>query len=475
MSLGSAVPLTGTVFFSIMSTPKDNFALVNRTRSIKHDTKFVEFCARKFGFPVVPNERAGTWYVNPTLRTHGQSVYFKSTDGHTGQCDFSLKRMNLQILDLISKSLGIMIVDTTKRGKRFPDSLSKTIPIWCAVLNNAVAKYHSLNFPKIEREWDLKFHSTTAAVSSSESSLISDQIPKFVQKLMKTNVDIADLHKLIKKPLRPIWIHPSTTMFSNDEDLFWSQEELNELPFIPLILVSASVSQSQNIDGDNSNPIFPIPKSFDYVQGAADDTENWSPSLNATKFWNIYDKLTDSISLAQLEEMIEDLGDIVETDRKAFDWIGESGIAIGCRKAGDPSNCWDKFDYVINCGAKEFEGMIPEKYLFLDIAEGKKGKQQLYNSFSIVIDKMKTVIGKKILIHCMQGIDRSIGISLALMLRYMMPDGTLSASTPHSIPNANLDIIQKTEVMNMLLLIKKYRPKANPTRETMKKINLYFI
>src|SRR5690554_6419149 len=33
-----------------------------------------------------------------------------------------------------------IIVDSTRKGKRVPDALSKTIPIWCATINNAVQK-----------------------------------------------------------------------------------------------------------------------------------------------------------------------------------------------------------------------------------------------------------------------------------------------------------------------------------------------
>jgi tRNA A64-2'-O-ribosylphosphate transferase len=29
-------------------------------------------------------------------------------------------------------------VDSTRRGKRMPDALSKTVPIWCATMNRAV-------------------------------------------------------------------------------------------------------------------------------------------------------------------------------------------------------------------------------------------------------------------------------------------------------------------------------------------------
>lgn len=34
-----------------------------------------------------------------------------------------------------------MIVDSTRKGKRFPDSMSKTIPIWTCVLNRAIAQF----------------------------------------------------------------------------------------------------------------------------------------------------------------------------------------------------------------------------------------------------------------------------------------------------------------------------------------------
>ena len=36
---------------------------------------------------------------------------------------------------------GCVIVDSTRRGKRFPDSMSRTIPIWTCVLNRAIFNY----------------------------------------------------------------------------------------------------------------------------------------------------------------------------------------------------------------------------------------------------------------------------------------------------------------------------------------------
>lgn len=38
---------------------------------------------------------------------------------------------------------GCIIVDSTRKGKRFPDSMSKTIPIWTCVLNRAILNYRN--------------------------------------------------------------------------------------------------------------------------------------------------------------------------------------------------------------------------------------------------------------------------------------------------------------------------------------------
>ena len=32
----------------------------------------------------------------------------------------------------------LILVDSTRAGKRIPDALSKTVPIWCAVINRAI-------------------------------------------------------------------------------------------------------------------------------------------------------------------------------------------------------------------------------------------------------------------------------------------------------------------------------------------------
>ncbi len=91
---------------------RSDLSIANRLRSICHDAEFVGHVADALGgggrgrggLPLVANERCGSWYIDPA-RKEG-SAYFKSTDGHTGQWKFSLRRLNLQLLALIGEREG---------------------------------------------------------------------------------------------------------------------------------------------------------------------------------------------------------------------------------------------------------------------------------------------------------------------------------------------------------------------------------
>ena len=45
---------------------------------------------------------------------------------------------NLRILNEFLFPSRFILVDSTRAGKRLPDALSKTVPIWCAVVNRAL-------------------------------------------------------------------------------------------------------------------------------------------------------------------------------------------------------------------------------------------------------------------------------------------------------------------------------------------------
>jgi tRNA A64-2'-O-ribosylphosphate transferase len=348
-----------------------------------------------------------------SLRKHGKSVYFKSTDGHYGQWDFSLKRMNLHILPTIKEHKGVLFVDTTRRGKQFPDSLSKTIPIWCTVLNQYVS--NTMNYG-----WDVPFQSTPSAVPQSEIHQISEIIPALVQKLIESDADKESILRNIVKPLRCIWIHPGSRMFLDCQDSHWSYDELDQLNFFPIICVSASISTSEE-----HTPIFPPSGDFDYVQGAADDSESWAPGFTAEHFWTICEKIDENTSTTELQIMVQELlSRSIQiqpaTDVKDYDWIADTLIAIGSARAAGRPNCWNFFDVIVNCGVSSFGTAQSQHYLYLDIPEGKKGQNELFRSITPFLNWIAPFImqKKRILIHCMQGRDRSVGIAIALFQRF---------------------------------------------------------
>lgn len=83
---------------------RSSLSITNRLHSICHDAAFVQKVAGAYQLPLVANERCGSWYIDPALKVG--SAYFKSTDGHFGEWAFSLRRLNLQVLDAIKGKGG---------------------------------------------------------------------------------------------------------------------------------------------------------------------------------------------------------------------------------------------------------------------------------------------------------------------------------------------------------------------------------
>lgn len=215
--------------------------LENYVKSILADKQYVDCIRQEYeDFPLIANRRNGVWY-HPNF---DDTCYFKvstthfgchcgglqqftilaqSTDGHHGNWNFSSIRLNLNVLESALSSKGVIIVDSTRRGKRFPDALSKTIPIWCAVLNaamfqclydEAIDPYVWLFLP----QW----------VTSSEKSCIKELLPKWVEQVTKNKQLMDHLQQLYGersperetfKPLRCVWItrEPSVPFGENEE------------------------------------------------------------------------------------------------------------------------------------------------------------------------------------------------------------------------------------------------------------------
>lgn len=228
--------------------------LYNRLHSIAADARFVATVAEAYGLPLVANARAGDWYVPAAAEAGGYRVYFKSTDGHTGEWGFSLRRLNLGLLAVAARHGGAVVVDSTRRGKRFPDALAKTLPIWIAVLNAAL---FPARFPTPV------LHTPPQAVAPVEAAAIERLLPRFVHDFQALGLA---LPAQLTKPLRPLFVSPASPLPPLPPEF---------ADFTPLVLLSAScVVGGRGPEGE-------------YIQGAGDDHEGWvaSTGLTPAVFW----------------------------------------------------------------------------------------------------------------------------------------------------------------------------------------------
>jgi tRNA A64-2'-O-ribosylphosphate transferase len=99
--------LSGNISQTLSELRRSTLSISNRLRSIIEDSEFVCAVAEAFDLPLIANERCGRWYVPTEKRL--ESVYFKSTDGHTGQWAFSSRRLNLHLLDVVTRCSGYVI------------------------------------------------------------------------------------------------------------------------------------------------------------------------------------------------------------------------------------------------------------------------------------------------------------------------------------------------------------------------------
>lgn len=95
--------------------------IFHRLSSILSDSLFTHSVRSSLclSLPFLANLRCGLWY----LSHFDDTCYFKSTDGHVGHWTFSLARLNLNVIERACEGEreGCVIVDSTRKGKEFPD------------------------------------------------------------------------------------------------------------------------------------------------------------------------------------------------------------------------------------------------------------------------------------------------------------------------------------------------------------------
>ena len=317
--------------------------------------------------PVFANARAGLWHVvlnSPRV----QLCRFKSTDGHAAAAggaggSFPLSRLNLNVAAAAAAGGGergggggAVIVDATRKGKRFPDALSRTIPIWAAVVNRACRLWAAGKDSSEEEEegggreavGDL-FRMMPPWVPASERAKVAERVESWARLLLSTGVDLSPFaRELSERPLVPVWIarggggggggeaagSPAVevTRAQGDESAATSSTSATTTT-TPLYLFSVSDpfarratvscgcgsssgsssssigSRSSTSSGETTNrhPSHGcFDHSFDYEPGGGDDEEGWGRGLSARLFWEHRGELL-SRGPAGFEEAAEDL------------------------------------------------------------------------------------------------------------------------------------------------------------------------
>ncbi|KAI0279088.1 initiator tRNA phosphoribosyl transferase [Russula aff. rugulosa BPL654] len=254
---------------------RESLDIYNRLHSIRADVAFVnEVRAAYPSFPLIPNLRCGAWYTDPAIAHPSAHAYFKSTDGHHGNWSFNLRRPNIHLLSVAASHGGLILVDSTRAGKRLPDALSKTVPIWCAVINRAIPlrggcfevplPSSSSSDVVMVADTDLDLHTPPGAVSPHEHAQITARLDIWAAALADSSYALPEL----AKPLRPLWVTPASARFPYIAP---------DASFLPVICVSAS----RAVDAGTERRM----EGFSYVQGSGDDHELWGQGLTPQLFW----------------------------------------------------------------------------------------------------------------------------------------------------------------------------------------------
>jgi tRNA A64-2'-O-ribosylphosphate transferase len=440
-------------FSQILSDLKRyNLSIGNRLRSIKQDSTFVTSLSAFYNLPLVANERCGSWYIPPSHKA--ASAYFKSTDGHTGQWSFSTRRLNLHLLAVAAERGGCVVVDSTRRGKRMPDALSKTVPVWCCVMNRVILperlEWHGLYLPP-------------TAVGESERSQIEERIDGFVEAFLALGVDLTEVRDRVKKPLRPIWRTQDDGLPDEDEGLPGDGE------FYPVVCCTSSrrVNGAEMSEGG-------------YIQGAGDDTENWAHGLTSQIWWRHADEL-----LATAE------GDLPELIDRLVKEAGEDG-----RGGNTPRRLTD----VLHVSALPVEEQGPRTFLVklvpevtekekwarsktemeVGIGKSKTGGRNLRHALPRICEFVKGFLDSnkafaeedpkpRVVVACETGKDLSVGAALAIDCSCFDDNGRMRAKEEETVS------FTKTAIRVRLGRIMTAMPEANPSRTTLQSVNSFLM
>jgi len=91
---------------------------------------------------------------------------------------------------------------------------------------------------------DTKLYTPPTSIFKTEHNQIEQLISSFVKECLDSSIDWIHHLGATKKPFRPIWITPESTLFKDGNP--WN--ELKDLDYYPIILISASRAIAEGTD-----------------------------------------------------------------------------------------------------------------------------------------------------------------------------------------------------------------------------------
>ncbi|THH18669.1 hypothetical protein EW146_g2336 [Bondarzewia mesenterica] len=357
----------------------------------------------------------------------------------------------------------LVLVDSTRAGKRMPDALSKSVPIWCAVINRAVLIQRRTRPPSrtaahsnvLNPPWDVNLYTPPSVVSPQEHKQIEEKLERWAEELAASSYDLPNL----PAPLRPLWISPATSTFpplaSSTSSSSSSSSGLP--PFLPVIsLVSGSQHSTVDIDNRTSLPT-PI------------------------------DKVSNRLLLCSLSDLPSIhfgavLRDDGRTDGPAFLLLLPSTKLKDSMTQATRATLPDETSST----------RLPQ-VLRLELPSGKRGQHQFLKAIlprAVPFVESHLQNGRNVCVACETGKDASVGVVLAMLQLFFNDDGKCLAGSDDArkatsqshelIMTQTLDdgsdcflfffIVTKQSIRTRLQWIISSRPQANPSRTTLKRI-----
>lgn len=336
-----------------------------------------------------------------------------------------------------------------------PDALSKTVPIWCCVLNRvlfpAETAAHSLWTPP-------------NVVSPSEHAQIEARLDGFVGSFKQLGFDLDSLRLQISRPLRPFWITPESHLTAT-EQIFED--------FRPVICCTSS---RRTLEGESC-------QGGSYIQGAGDDTENWALGLTAPIFW-ANKELLMSADEADLPELIASL---VKSSTAAHGYKAtklNDYVSVSTLQTEAPEPEDDTCIVRLMPTVSEQKGWIRSKTVMeVGLGNRKIASRNLRHALpticSFVSKFLETPNGQaageeddrgRILIECETGRDLSIGVALAIMCQCFDDNGK-----PRNPGTGDGMHFTKEIIRTKLSRIMTTMPDANPSRATLQSVNSFLM